>query len=115
MSFGMCPLSNQLIPLLLNDDTYVSNWNGVSVSVSELEVSEESGVLDVAPKEKVAWLKKRYKKRHKSPFLSTKKNGKNPTAGFSISICSTPNQNPPTNLITDTFQVMRNTPADAVI
>ena len=52
--FGMCPLSNQLISLPLNDDTAVSSGNGVSVS--ESEVSAVLGVSDVARKERVVWL-----------------------------------------------------------
>ena len=113
MSVRMCPLSNQLIPLPLNGDTDVSGGNGVSVS--ESEVSAVLGVSDADRKERVVWLQMRRKKRHKSPFFSTKKIGKKPTAGFSISICSTPNQNHPTPLRTDTFQVMGNTPVAAVI
>ena len=66
MSVRMCPLSNQLIPLPLNDDAAVSGGNGVSVS--ESEVSAVSGVLDTAPKERVVWLQMRRKKRHKFPF-----------------------------------------------
>ena len=49
------------------------------------------------------------------PFFEYQKNWKKLTAGFSISICSTPNQNHPTTLRTDNFQVMGNTPAAAVI
>ena len=67
-------MSNQLIPLPLNDDTYVSGGNGVSVSDSE--VSTVSGVLGVACKERVVSLQIRLKKRHKAPFFSTKKSGK---------------------------------------
>ena len=48
MSVGICPLSNQLIPLPINDDTDVSGGNGVSVS--ESKVSGVSAVLGVAPK-----------------------------------------------------------------
>ena len=44
-----------------------------------------------------------------------KKTEKKPTARFSISICYTSNQNHPTHLITDTFQVMGNTPVAVVI
>ena len=44
-------LSNQLISLPLNDDTAV--YGGNRVSVTESEVSAVSGVLDVAPKERV--------------------------------------------------------------
>ena len=69
--FRKCQLSNQLIPLPLNDDTYVSLGNGVSVSDSE--VSSLSGMLGVFGKERVVWLQMRRKKRHKSPFCSTKK------------------------------------------
>ena len=43
------------------------------------------------------------------------KTEKKPTTGFSISIYSTPNQNHPSPLIPDTFQVMGNTPVDVVI
>ena len=113
MSVGMCPLSNQLTPLPLNDDAAV--YGGSVVLVSDSEVSAVSGMSDVATKERVVWLKMRRKKRHKSPFFSTKKIGENPNALSSISICSTPNQNNPTHLITDTFHVMGNTPAAAVI
>ena len=45
----------------------------------------------------------------------SKKNEKKPTAGFSISIYSTPNQNHPTPLITDTFRVMGNLPVTVVV
>ena len=111
--FRKCPLSNQLIPLPLNDDTAVSGGNGVSVSESEM--STVLSVLDVAPKEMVVWLQINRKNCPESPFLSTKKIGKNSTAVFSIYICSTPNQNHPTPLRTDMFQVMGNTPAAEVI
>ena len=107
------PLSNQLIPLPLNDDTSVSSGNGVSVS--ESEVSEVPGMSGMARKERVVCLQMRLQKRHKSPFLSTNTIGENPTAGFSVSIYSTPNQSHPTTLITDTFQVMGNTPSYGVI
>ena len=72
--FGKCPLSNQLISLLLNDDTAVSSGNGVSVS--ESEVSSVLGVSGVFCKERVVWLQMCRKKRHKSPFFCTKKVGK---------------------------------------
>ena len=71
MSVGMCPLSNQLIPLTLNDDTAASCGNGVSFSDSE--VSEVSIVLDLSSKERVVWLQMRRKNRHKPPFLVPKK------------------------------------------
>ena len=112
-------MSNQLIPLTLNYDTDMSDGNGVSVSESGvlgvLGVLGVSGVLGVDRKERIFWLQKRRKKRHKSPFLRCKKIGKNPSAGFSISIFPTPNQNNPTPYRTYTFQVMGNTPAAAVI
>ena len=54
MSVRMYPLSSQLIPPPLNDDTDVPGGNGVSVSDSE--VSALSGASDVAPKERVVWL-----------------------------------------------------------
>ena len=111
--FGKCLFSNQLIPLPLNNDTAVSDGN--EVSVSDSEVLSVSGVSGVFHNERVVWLQMRLKKRLRSPFFSTKKIGKQPTARFSISICSTPNKNHPTPLITDTFQVMGNTPAAAVI
>ena len=69
--FRKCQLSNQLIPLPLNDDTYVSL--GIGVSVSDSEVSSVSGMLGVFGKEGLVWLQMRRKKRHKSPFFSTKK------------------------------------------
>ena len=69
-----CPLSNQLIPLPLNDDTAVSGGN--EVSVSESEVSSVSGGSGVFCNERVVWLQTRHKKRNKSPFFSTKKVGK---------------------------------------
>ena len=113
MLVGMCPLSNQLIPLPLNDDTDVISGNGVSASESEvLEVSVMSGVTF---KERLVWLKIRRKKHHKPPFLSAKKPEKNPTAGFSIYICSTPNQNNITPSRNDRFQVMGNTPVAVAI
>ena len=59
-------MSNQLIPLPLNDDTYVSGGNGVSVSDSEV-----STVSGVACKERVVSLQIRLKKRHKAPFFIT--------------------------------------------
>ena len=86
--FRNCSLSNQLIPLPLNDDTAVSGGNGVSVSKSE--VSAVSDVLVVACKKRVVWLQMCHKKCHKSPFLLTK-NRKKSTAIFSISICFTTN------------------------
>ena len=110
--FGNCPLSNQLIPLPLNDDTDMSGGNGISVL--ESEVSVVSGVLGVACKERVVCLKMGRKKRHKSPFLVPKQ-WENPTAGFSISICYTLNQNHLSPLITYNFRVMGNTPASAEI
>ena len=70
MLVGMCPLSNQLIPLPLNDDTDVISGNGVSAS--ESEVSAVLGMLDVACKKRVVWMQTRRKKRHKSPLFSTK-------------------------------------------
>ena len=74
MSVGMCPLSNQLIPLPLNNDTDVYGGNGVSVSESKL--SALLGVLDVSPNDRVVWFQMRRKKHHKPPFFSTKKIGK---------------------------------------
>ena len=111
--FGMYPLSNQLIPLTLNYDTALSGRN--RVSVSESEVSSVPGVSDMAGKKRVVWLQMCRKKRHTSSFFSTKTIGENPTAGFSIFACSTPNHNHLTPLITDMFQVMGNTPVDEVI
>ena len=110
MSIGNCPLSNQLIPLPLNDDKAMSGKNGVSVSESEV-----SALLGVVFKERMVWLQMCCKKRHKSPFLVPKQIGKNPTAGFSISMCSTPNNNHLTPLRTDTFQVMGNMHVTALI
>ena len=112
ISVGMCPLSNQLIPLPLNDDTAVSGRNEVSVSDSELP--EVLGVSDVATKQRAVWLQMCCKKRHKSLFL-VPKIGENPTAGFSISICSTHIQNHPTPLRTDMFQVTGNIHVAVVI
>ena len=51
MLVGMCPLSNQLVPLPLNNDTAVIGGNGVSLS--ESEVSAVLGMTDVACKESV--------------------------------------------------------------
>ena len=80
MSVGMCPLSNQLIPLPLNDDTYVYLGHGVSVSDSEvLFVSVLSGFFG---KKRVVWLKMCRKKRHKSPFLLPKKSGNSQLPAF---------------------------------
>ena len=70
----MCPLSNQLIPMPLNYDTDASSGNGVSVS--ESEVSAVSVVSEVARNKMLVWLKMCRKKRHKSPFISTKIIGK---------------------------------------
>ena len=64
---GICPLSNKLVPLPLNDDTDVPGGNGVSVPESDM--SSLSGVLELACKEVVVWLQMRRKKRHKYPFL----------------------------------------------
>ena len=79
MSIGNYPLSNHLIPLTLNDNTDVSGGNGVSVSESEV-----SGVPGVACRERVVWLPMRCKKRHKSPFLNTKKLEKSNRLSFNI-------------------------------
>ena len=108
--WGNDPFSNQLIPLPINNDTAVSDRNGMLVSESEV-----SGMLGVACKERVVCFQIRRKKRHKSPFLSTKKIGKKLTAGFSICIYSTSNHNHPTPLRTDIFQLTGNTFFTAVI
>ena len=107
------------------------------MSVSDSEVLEVSGVYggvsDVDHKEVVVWLQTcRLNSSYFGNFVlgstsfvqsfgvmrlgkKVPKKQKNPTGVFSISICSTPNQNHPTPLRTDTSQVMGNTPVAVVI
>ena len=69
-------------PTITNDDAAVSDGNGLSVS--ESEVSEVSGMLGVARKERVFWLQMPRKKRHKYPFLVPKKSGKIQPPDFNL-------------------------------
>ena len=67
MLVRMCPFSNQLIPLPLNDDTAASGGNGMKIS--ESEVSPVSGALGIVVKERMVCLQMRRKKVSQIPFF----------------------------------------------
>ena len=93
---------------------YICVWRELDISVRFIIVVSDGHVLH-GSQENNGLLKNASQKASQISFFSTKIIEKIPTADFSISVCSTPNQNHPTTLITAMIQVMEKTPLAAVV